>query len=535
MLLAHIVRSALLCFSSLVPPNGAIAEVAFTTSMQIVVSLVYVLAYATVVVLQRILCSRTAALDPSDNLHDELTQESLHEHLHHSRFQGNASRRGHVRAWEQLREARHRWRQKVRRVTAQLLLNRPATDKSAQSVATDVRLEGSLPDVFSDDSAEENAGNVYGAKGAKNARQSVIGTMHGRAVYGLDEEESDAGVFPDPREGIASSEATPSTIPMAQSVAASSIANIPHVNRKPVYSASPYEPDDLPEDVLHTLEPANVYSEVYALGFAVFVISYSVDCTNMQTGCTLILGIAVLAMRDIVRVLDPSMDETIASHTQFSRAICVVAFMLMVAAQICAFVGIARVPSYHAASREGFAIHIPAPATVLDTLLAIVFPLLAPLLLHPICKKENVHRLQPMLRAALPTTAFVAVWFLSLFGTMDAEMRETLGVDTVNAAVNNVLAGDHIEVPVVLLAPLLKVPAVLAVVSCCVAGKAIDILTALGLVFYVKQKGLVKEPAMQDMLVISTIFASFAWVLTTVRYFTPLMRCVARTFAASET
>jgi hypothetical protein len=549
MLSAHVVRSALLCFTSLIPQNGSITEVAFTTSMQIVVSLVYVLFYATIIVMHRILCSRDAATEPAENDGDELTEATLDEHI-------NRTTRVRQRAWDRMREARSKLRQQVRRMTAQLLLNKPITESNSLTTGTDMRLNASLPDIFSDDSEEDSVhDSAHGraaapAKGSTNHRKKcVVGTMHGRKVYSLDEstaaEHGAEEVSSVATHNTSAAQTTDvnSVVTRATELyakerdryAGSLQASVMPSHRGALYSASPYEADDLETAQREHAPTFNVYTEVYALGFAVFVFSYSIDSTNMQAGCTLLLGLAVLALLDLLRVLDPLLQDNTSSNTQLLRAMCVTAFMLMLAAQICAFVGIARVPSYHAASRDGFAMHIPAPATLLDSMLAIVFPLLAPIMLYPICKRDNVHRLQPMLRAALPTTVFVAAWFLSLFATMDAELRETFGVDaSLDASVERVLAGDRVELPVVLLAPLLKIPAVLALISCCIAGKSIDVLTALGLVFYVKQKGIVKESAMQDMLVISTIFASCAWTLTTLRYCTPITRCLSRKFDMVE-
>jgi len=260
-----------------------------------------------------------------------------------------------------------------------------------------------------------------------------------------------------------------------------------------------------------------------------------VDGSSMQPTLCLLVSILVLAARDTARVTDPEIELT-APEAPLLRALSLVAFILTLAAQCCLAFGVARVPSYHAAMRDGSVLRIPAPATVVDTLLAIVFPLAAPLIVGlGVGARKNVTQLQSLVRGALPTTCIAALWFLSALGAMDAEIKTTLGVANVNQTLADLVTGSHVQSSVVLLAPLIKIPAVLTAIACCISGKSLDVLTTLSLVFFAKQKNLVQEPIMRDMLVVGTVLTSFAWALCTLRYWHVVVSGAAKWFNQRRT
>ena len=535
LMLPHLVRSALFCVCSLIPENTVVANVAFQSSLQIVVATVYLLCYACGKVLMRVLCSSELVKDPAIDRYDDLDLDALDNHGPTVAAEPPAS------TWARVQHARRRFKNRVRALSSRILLD-PGARVGAQDVEAMERVgsigASTLSDLEEWDSDEAAANAPNAAAGVRptprrpGSERMPIGVVHDKPVYAANEHT----LLPtDPQADIA---------PVA---AAAANAPAPRL-AQPVPLKPPSTPAVEPAFFLPFAEPAlrsvaseaglfaqkeraHAYAEVYGLGFAIFVVFYCIDCASMQPAFCLLVGITALALRDMVRITDPLLVAHESVETNLVKAVSVFSFMLALAAQICVAVGIGRVPSYHAPLRDGSVLRVPAPATILDVMLAVVFPICAPLLLHFISKRQNVPRLQSMVRSALPTTMLIALWFLTSLGTMKDELRTTLGVASVNQTLDELFRGDRVQAPVAIFAPFFKIPAVLALVSCCISGKSLDILTSLSLVFFVKQKGLVKEGPMVDMLVVATVFAAFAWTFASLRYWTPLMRWIATQFA----
>jgi hypothetical protein len=149
------------------------------------------------------------------------------------------------------------------------------------------------------------------------------------------------------------------------------------------------------------------------------------------------------------------------------RALSVSAFLLMVAAQIYDLVGIARVPTYHTVGRDGGILQVPAPATILEVLLAVALPVSSPVSLHFIGCRRSANHVSRLLRTALPCTVIVSLWFITCFGAMNEQIQNRLGVVSVNVTVTELTTIDNKQMPMLLLAPFLKVPALLCIISCC--------------------------------------------------------------------
>lgn len=263
----------------------------------------------------------------------------------------------------------------------------------------------------------------------------------------------------------------------------------------------------------------NIYSDVYALGISLFIMHYCLDAASMNPTLFLLIGLTILALKDEICV---SRDEVNYGKQDesliFVKGLSVSAFLLIVAAQICILVGIARVPTYHTSARDGGILQVPAPDTVLEMILAVFFPMLAPGTLYFIRRRKSANHVSRLLRTALPCTVIVALWFITCFGAMNEQIRTKLGVESVNVTIATFTQIDNAQLPVLLVAPFFKVPALLCIISCCLSGKTIDIVCSLALIFYVKQYNAVRDGEMHQMLLMGLIFAAFAWSMCTLRY-----------------
>jgi hypothetical protein len=281
---------------------------------------------------------------------------------------------------------------------------------------------------------------------------------------------------------------------------------------------------DLTDTSFGENEVVNVYSDVYALGICVFIMHYCLDAASMNPTLFLLLGLTMLAMKDQARVSHEDVGCGKADQPlMLVRGLSVSAFLLIIAAQICIIVGIARVPTYHAASRDGGILKVPAPSTVLEICLAMIFPMLCPVALHFIRRRTRANDVSRLLRTALPCTVIVALWFITCFGVMNEHIRDRLGVSSVNTTVTALTSIDNKQIPTLMISPFFKVPALLCIISCCLSGKTIDIVCSLALIFYVKQYNIVRDREMRQMLLMSLIFAVFAWTMCTLRYWRWLM------------
>lgn len=508
-----------------------VANVAFQGSLQIVISAFYILLYAMAKVLMRVLCSSELVKDPAVDRYDDLDLGDLGEDAAHSPTMRPAAAKGR---WDRMRTARTAIKQKMQAISSRILLNPGA----AESVASVESLEnaGSITDMFSDMDESDDIDSATRRKRDSKMKRVPIGTIHSKPIYAAGALKDSAQETSTDMEAAGAKhdkQQKPPTQPLP--VAATAMQNDgfggPAFSRPELPFAEPAIQEVAGQfATMPTHDKINAFAEMYGLGFSMFVVFYCIDCASMQPAFCMLVGITVLSFRDCVRITDPLLVSHEAVETNLVKATTIIAFMLALAAQICVAVGIGRVPSYHSPLRDGSILKVPAPATLLDTLLAIVFPICAPLLLHFVSKRQNVPRLQSMVRNALPTTMLIALWFLTSLGTMKDELRATLGVSSVNQTLDELFKGDRVQAPVAIFAPFFKIPAVLAVVSCCISGKSVDILTSLSLIFFTKQKGLVRERAMIDMLVVAVVFSAWAWALASLRYWTPLMRWIATRF-----
>lgn len=281
----------------------------------------------------------------------------------------------------------------------------------------------------------------------------------------------------------------------------------------------------------------HVYTDVYGLGFSAFVLHYTIDCGSMQPTIFLLVGLTVLGASDVSSIALSVADNILPQTTLFTRALTVLSFILLVTAQICMLIGIVRVPSYHTYARDGGVTMIPAPETVLEHMLARVLPIMAPVSLYLVGRRNCVHNVTKTLRRAMPTTVFIALWFLTCFGAMSDQVRSALGALSVNATVTELSETDvavNMQLPLLIISPLIKIPALLAVVSCCLTRKTMDIVSSLCVVFYAKQLHAVRDKEMLQMLNVALLFACMAWVCCTLRYCRPVVRLVANMFARED-
>jgi hypothetical protein len=282
------------------------------------------------------------------------------------------------------------------------------------------------------------------------------------------------------------------------------------------------------------LKSDRIYTDVYGLGFAAFVLHYTMDCSSMQPTIFLLLGLTILGARDVSVIALSASDGLLPQTTLFTRALTVFAFILLVISQICMIVGIVRVPSYHTDARDGTIMSVPAPETMLEHILARVLPVLAPLALYMVSKRTSVAAdVSKTLRRAMPTTVLIAVWFITCFGAMSDQLRTAVGATSVNATVAELSQTDvavNMQLPLLIFSPFLKIPALIAIVSCCLTRKTMDIVAALCIVFYAKQILVVRDIELLQMLNVAFVFATLAWVCLTLRYCTSAVRCVADLF-----
>jgi hypothetical protein len=514
-MLANILRTAILGVSAALPENAPVANVVFASSMQIVIAVAYFCVYTMVTATYRVLSTREAMHDPAvprelnlnmdDDSDDEDYDDNSHKPVARSKLQA-------------LRDLRDALRREADRFTSRVFLSH-----AGLSQHTDVDLRDvSCHDTFSESSQNSGSEMKPRVESHKDfhVRRGRGPTPSNKkretSIEGSVSELQVAGVFPD--ENVChvrdSSEATVGETQNVQ-------VEIKETSRAHHYTPSNFVHNEPVDDA-----SVHVYSEVYALGVSVFIIHYCLDAASMNPTMFLLIGLTMLALKDELRKSDATLDEMLT----LVRALSVAAFLLIVAAQICMVVGVVRVPTYHTFARGGGILQVPAPATVLEILLAMVLPLHAPLSLHLIGRRRSAQHVSRLVRTAMPCTILVALWFITCFGTMNDQIRNKLGVESVNVTVTELTTIDDKQIPLLLLAPFFKVPALLCIISCCLSGKTIDIVCALALIFYTKQHIAVRDGEMQQMLVVALIFAAFAWTMCTLRYWSWLMLYITRFF-----
>jgi hypothetical protein len=517
-MLANILRTAILAASAALPENAPVVNVVFASSIQIVIAVAYFFVYTMVTAAYRVLSTREAMHDPAMqrevvfNVDDGLDDEDMSEY--DDSFHKPVAR-SKLQALRDLRDALHR---EADRFASRVFLSHAGL---SQQPVVNLR-EISCDDGFSESSQNsqpEKKPRVEAEKDFFSRRDKGTTLPHAKSETSTEGGVSElqvAGVFPDANVSQVR-DSCEKTVCETQNA---------RVETKETSRAHHYTPSNFVPNEPVDGASVHVYSEVYALGLSVFIIHYCLDAASMNPTMFLLIGLTVLALKDELRKSDATLDEILT----LVRALSVAAFLLMVAAQICMLVGIARVPTYHTFARDGGILQVPAPATVLEIILAIVMPLHAPLSLYLIGRRRSAQHVSRLVRTAMPCTVLVALWFITCFGAMNDQIRNKLGVESVNVTVTALTTIDDKQIPMLLFAPFLKVPALLCIISCCLSGKTIDIVCAMALTFYAKQHNAVRDGEMQQMLVVALIFAAVSWTMCTLRYWSWLMQHITRFF-----
>jgi hypothetical protein len=482
-MLANILRTGILAASAALPENAAIANVVFASSMQILIAVGYFLIFTIVTATYRVLSAREAMHDPSsitDVDFDSEDELELNFDERHSKV-----KKSRLQILRNLRDNLHR---EADRLASNLF------SKKVGWSQTPVTTEEPEDDNFSVISNDETSlDNKADTKPLCNSVRLPI-------------EAADTSNH--------SKKIVPESYPM------------------PYTGGEPSHTHDHAKTYIEDETEVNIFSEVYALGICVFIMHYCLDAASMNPTLFMLLGLTILAMKDEVRVSREDVGNGKADQALILiRGLSICAFFLIVGAQICIIVGIARVPSYHAATRDGGILKVPAPSTVLEICLAMIFPLICPGALHFIRRRTRANDVSRLLHTALPCTVIVALWFITCFGAMNDQIRDRLGVSSVNTTITALTTIDDKQIPTLLIAPFFKVPALLCIISCCLSGKTIDIVCSLALIFYVKQYTIVRDTEMRQMLLMSLIFTSFAWTMCTLRYWRWLMLWITNLFA----
>ena len=512
-MLANILRTGIMAASAALPENNVIANVVFASSLQILIAVGYFIIYTIVTATYRVLSTQEAMHDPSyqkdvdfDIEHDidgdlgeiDLGYNDQSKQAHRARLPG-------------LRYLRDKLHSEADRLASHIFSQRGGWfHKPVENVT-----ESSIDDNFSVTSHDED--NIDNTAVNKPLCKTVILPARGED----DAADNSKKVVP-----IYTGESE-----YTRDEYSTRKKNEKKINAVRGEKYSSDTTNDLPERPFGDEHASNIYSDVYALGISVFIIHYCLDAASMNPTMFLLIGLTILAFKDQLRVSreDP-MSERI-EEIPLVRALSISAFLLIVAAQICILVGISRVPTYHTAARDGGILQVPAPRTVLEFFMAIIFPLLAPVSLHFIRRRKSANHISLLVRTALPCTVLMALWFITCFGAMNEQIRTKLSVDSVNITINTLTQIDDTQLPTLLIAPFLKVPALLCLLSCCLSGKTVDMVCSLAFIFYAKQYNAVRDEKMRQMLLIGLIFAVFAWSMCTLRYWRWLMLYITKSFS----
>jgi hypothetical protein len=618
-MLPTILRATILCVSSLIPENSPLDSVVFRSSVQIILSVFYLMLFYMVSIVIRVLISRKALENPTDVGHSDIehdpntewfdTKHTIKEndvvlfdddgdgidfmsYAQHSQLrsgvpidsitgnkqiplQGKFGTRGGIAI---LKRVGRKVGRKVRQM-ASVVVVEPADLPQRETLCVP-RREPSVDDPSSgmSDSSEDDRDSGAGVRHVR-VQRGVSGTTRGRkqnvghkVVDAQGSQKSHVAPFRTLQDEPFVDRLTLSDLPDDHKTTLSSVASHP---LKPVSHGVPIEADGLPvvkphvqdgwshvnhsdatqfsfvSDDMQTDSFAlihdssafgmdDIYTDVYGLGFAAYVLHYTIDCASMQPTGFLLIGLTVLSGRDVALISDSIRieDDSIPQTTLFTRALTVFAFILLVVAQICMVVGIARVPTYYTDARDGGITMIPAPQSILEHLLARVFPLLTPLLIFFVSRKRSQQRkhipsISKVFRRAMPITFCIALWFITCFGVMSDRVRNAVGALSVNATVTELSETDvtiNMHFSMMIFSPFVKTPALISVISCCLSRKTMDVASTLAVVFYAKQFHAVRDLEMLQMLSVSLMCSSVAWVFCIVRYCRPLVRVVASFF-----
>ena len=562
--LPTILRAGVIGIASMVPENSPLDSVVFRSSLQILLGVVYVIVFYLVSALVRVLTGRTALMDPTSDIDMDPREigsdiEDVYEYnadepephkipLKSIRRpfaddqegkEGENSNGLIVRVGQ---DVERRVRKIVSVVTnASVVLH---TEKHAEISCVDDHSpartrHGSIDDVLSDTSDDSHdssntrircssrADDGVGVTRNENQKGSIARIDDGTGVAG-------AGVNTPPNPAGTDDIHWPKRSPRHTFPASKPSSHIYQGGFPRIKPSSKHSNNN--SESLY-IKSDRIYTDVYGLGFSAFVLHYTMDCSSMQPTLFLLIGLTCLGARDVSCIALSVTDTLLPQTTLFTRALTVFAFILLVSAQTCMLVGIVRVPSYHADARDGSITEVLAPATVLEHFLARVLPILAPLALYMVSKRTSVASdVAKTLRRAMPTTVLISLWFITCFGAMSERIRMAVGAISVNATVTELSETDvavNMQIPLLILSPFVKIPALLAIVSCCLTRKTMDVVAALCIVFYAKQLYVVRELEMRQMLFCAFVFACLAWFSLTLRYCTPVVRYVAAFFDKS--
>ena len=528
-MIATLLRSTLLCVSSLIPENSPLDSVVFRSSVQIILSVFYLALFSTVSIVIRVLMSRSALNNPTDIGHSDVGHDPEkafnNGKVGHGQvvFDGDSDDSSVVMSYAapstigNTRVAPGRKRgsssgitvlkrvgRKVRHMASVLVvgsegahqLETPRVRRNEPSVDDP---SSGMSDSVSDDELDDGAG-VRHVRGLRGVSRPTKKQNTGDAL-GAD------NVLP----------VVPNDKSCDDSLSDSHLLT---------YDQSRFGMDD-------------IYTDVYGLGFAAYVLHYTIDCASIQPTSFLLIGLTLLSGRDVALISESvRLDDSMPQTTLFTRALTIFSFMLLVVAQICMVMGIVRVPTYYTDARDGGITMIPAPQSILEHLLARVFPLLAPLFLFLVSRKrcqrrQPVPSISKVFRRAMPITVCIALWFITCFGAMSDRIRNAVGALSVNTTVAELSETDvtiDMHLSLMILSPFVKTPALMSVISCCLSRNTMDITSALAVVFYAKQLHSVRDVEMLQMISVALTCSFVAWVSCIIRYCNPLVRMVASFF-----
>jgi hypothetical protein len=550
--LPTIIRACVIGVASMVPENSPLDSVVFRSSLQILLGVVYVIVFYVVAALVRVLTGRSALMDPTSDMDTEnhhIDIEDLYEYnadedifsLNDGTETSNGIRK--TIPLKSIKRLNQRENDENEGSGTNGLIIRVSQDveRRVRKIASTV----ACVNVLSTKHQHTNVPCVDDHEPAHTRRGSVDGVIS-------DTDDDSTG---DPCAGVRLQQKSSATGLMT---ASPDLANNHTKHSDDIHWALRSDKKQFPiheATHVHTyngnvkrvsaveettyLQSDRIYTDVYGLGFASFVLHYTMDCSSMQPTLFLLIGLTCLGARDVSCIALSVKDNLLPQTTLFTRSLTVFSFILLVSAQICMIVGIARVPSYHTDARDGSITRIPAPETVLEHFLARVLPILAPLSLYMVSKRTSVAAdVAKTLRRAMPTTVLIALWFITCFGAMSEKIRFAVGAMSVNTTVTELSETDvaiNMQLPLLILSPFVKIPALLAIVSCCLTRKSMDVVAALCIVFYAKQLHVVRELEMRQMLCIAFVFACVAWFCLTLRYCSPIVRYVAGFFEKAGT
>ena len=583
-------RALVIGVASVVPENSPLDSVVFRSSLQILIGVVYVTIFYVVSALVRVLMGRHALVDPTESvdLHRYNVRYDVEDLYEYSANQGGHTQRKQPRPSEELypdqsggkssgsiasgsatmlvRVGRGMERRvsriapKLKRVvdniTSVMIPSSPGDGRhvDADDHSPARHRAGSVDGALSESSSSSMSDFAAGVEPRMHVRRLGVRTDKTR-IHATDalmdptistDTPLKMRVFPDARMDPTDTSLKQRVLPVQKIVAETADDTIqsrdadrpysdpdyPHVSVPIVtrgYRGGVYEHDNVTGVVSD-----RIYTDVYGLGFAAFVLHYTMDCSSMQPTMFLLVGLTMLGARDVSVIATSVVDNMLPQATLFTRALTVFSFILLVVAQICMLMGIVRVPTYHTSARDGGITLIPAPETILEHCLARVLPTIAPLALYMVSKKTGViSNVAKTLSRAMPTTVLMALWFITCFGAMSDQIRNAVGAISVNMTVTELTETDvsvNMQLPLLILSPIVKIPALLAIISCCLTRKTMDVVAALCVVFYAKQIHVVQDVEMVQMINVAFMCACMAWFCLTLRYCTPVVHAVANLF-----